>query len=54
MANPIKGHIVESFNEEMQREHKKVLEMGALLVPLETKTLSEVRANISALKTIDL
>ena len=31
MANPIKGHTVESFNEEMQREHKTVLEMGALV-----------------------
>lgn len=31
MKNPSKGHTVESFNEEMKREHKTVLQMGALV-----------------------
>jgi len=46
MANPIKGHIVESFNEEMEREHKAVLEMGALV-------RSQIRAAAKTLQDED-
>ncbi len=31
MKNPSKGYTVESFNEEMKREHMTVLQMGALV-----------------------
>ena len=46
MENPIKGHTVESFNEEMQREHKTVLEMGALV-------RSQIRAAAKTLQDED-
>ena len=31
MTHPTSGHTVESFNEEMRREHRTVLQMGALV-----------------------